>query len=57
MKKNISNFDLPEIGGIKFNGKEVVNWNLTNNKAQLAYFFIGAVVVVLALYFVTSKRK
>lgn len=57
MSANTSNFDLPEIGGIKWNGKELVNWNLTNNKAQITYFFIGAAAIVLILYFVTSNTK
>lgn len=57
MKNKKSNFDLPEIGGIKWNGKEVVNWNLTNNKAQLAYYFIGIAAVVLVLFFITSNKQ
>lgn len=57
MSANTSNFDLPEIGGIKWNGKELVNWNLTNNKAQITYFFIAAAAIVLILYFFTSNTK
>jgi hypothetical protein len=57
MKNKTSNFDIPEIGGIKWNGKEIIKWNLTNNKAQLTYYFIGIAAVVLILYFLTYKNK